>query len=613
MKTLSTGSQLMRSFSEGGTHKFSDPFLLPSSDVMPETLNTAMDLCLFLYYLNPQFRQASKRVGAHFLTDIEFDGDAGDTKERDEHYDFMHDQLDFFGVGGTAIEEQSCYGNSFKRMHFPFDRVLVDKRDGGYREYSLDMFGDDIKYHWNEMTYEVTDPLTLVKSVKERRKIRLPFRDRKSMDMSRIAIRTLDPRRVDLQHAWTSGRTKVVWRFEEWFIQQIKDGVLWQVNETPIAMLKAIKNNMDFLFNEDEVFHFRAPTIIGISNNGWGLPETIANFRSIYQLQVYRRIDESVGMDYMLPFRLFSPASAPSIQDASMHAALGQFPGHVGELIRRRRLDPFAMHAVPFPITYQEFGGEGKELTPKDLIEFQSNDMLDGFGYPAELFRGSLAVQEVPTAIRLFENNFHYIHRGLSQMLRWASRKVLEYLNREQILVNLQLPSMANDMEERMVYLQLAAGGEVSRAKAYRPFGIDDPVAEAKARMQEDIEIQKERTRIQADFEREQTMGSADEIINAQMAQQQQGAGAQPGGGPPPTTPLDIQSQAQQTAQQLLAIPDNGTRAKELNKLKASNPTMHAAVSQAMKEIRAQGASEGRKGVTQQAQQAQQQGAQMGR
>ena len=38
------------------------------------------------------------------------------------------------------------------------------------------------------------------------------------------------------------------------------------------------------------------------------------------------------------------------------------------------------------------------------------------------------------------------------------------------------LPSVADDMEKRHVWLQLAAGGEVSRATAYRAFNIDNPV-----------------------------------------------------------------------------------------------------------------------------------------
>ena len=82
-----------------------------------------------------------------------------------------------------------------------------------------------------------------------------------------------------------------------------------------MSMLKAIALEQDFLFNEGQIFHFKAPTISGVSNYGWGLPETIANFRHIHQLQVLRKIDEAVGLDYMLPFRLFHPNASGQAGD----------------------------------------------------------------------------------------------------------------------------------------------------------------------------------------------------------------------------------------------------------------------------------------------------------
>ena len=45
----------------GGKSKFDDPFMMPSSAHMPDDLNTALDFCMFLYYLNPQYRRASAR------------------------------------------------------------------------------------------------------------------------------------------------------------------------------------------------------------------------------------------------------------------------------------------------------------------------------------------------------------------------------------------------------------------------------------------------------------------------------------------------------------------------------------------------------------------------
>jgi hypothetical protein len=572
------------------SNRFSDPFLLPSNSWYPTSLDSALDFSLYLYYLNPQYRQASKRICAHFVTELDFEGNVGDKAERDDLYDFLTEGVDLFGAMLEMGEEWSCYGNSFWRVHFPFDRLLVDDRNPDHpRELALELFQDSAKFILHEMKYEIPDPLTMHLPKSKRKRVKLAFRDRRSMDRNRIKLMKMDPRRISLEHSYLSGQTRVIYRFEEWFIRQIKDGRLHQVQDTPIEMLRAIQQNQDFRFHADEVYHFKAPTISGISNNGWGMPETMANYRSLHQLQIYRKIDEAIGMDYMLPFRLFSPQLNESSTDPIQLQNLGVWAGHVQQLIKNRRQDPFNMHAFPFPIQYEEFGAKGKEYLPKDLIEYQTNDMLDGMGYPAELFRGSLQVQQIPTTLRLFESTFHFMHRGFDRFAKWATRKIQRYVGEQYIIPNLQLPSMADDLEERHIYLQLAAGGEISRAKAYRPFGVDDPVAEAKERMQEDIDIQKEQLSMQAEFEREQTMGSADAVINAQMAQAQPGPGA-----PSQMTPLDIQSQGEQIAAELLQIQQDGERSKRLQEIQAQNPTLHAVVKENLEQMRGQAASMGR-------------------
>lgn len=577
----------------GTDRKFHDPFLLPSNQALPTELDSALDFCLYLYYMNPQYRRATIRTVSHFVTDIDFEGDSGDEKERNNLYDFLTQQLDIFGMMLELGEEWGTYGNGFSRIHFPTDRFLADNEKPGV-SYSLDSYNtEDIRYLWREMKYEVPDLKSAHLPAKQRKKVKLSFFDQPSKDLSRIRLRKLDPRYVTLRHSFISGRTTIIYKFDPEFLSQLKKGMPWQANETPIPMLKAIANEQEFEFHEGRVYHVKAPTISGVSNFGWGIPEVIANYRSLHQLQVYRKIDEAVGLDYMLPFRVFSPELSNVAQDGLKQMISAKWRSNVDELIKRRRADPFAMHAFPFPINYQEFGAQGKQLAPKDLIEFQTNDMLDSMGYPAELHRGTLAVQQIPTTLRMFENSFHFLHRHFDNYLKWVTRQVLDYLGSEQIGVKLQLPRMADDLEARHIYLQLAAGAEIPREVAYKPFGIDDPVQAVKRRMQEDIEIQKEQAKLQADFEREQTLGSMDAILGAQSGAQ---GGEQAQGGPAAsagTTPLDIQQQAEQKAMELVQ-QETGIIQRELANLKTSNPTLHALVKEMMDQIRRDAGAQGR-------------------
>jgi hypothetical protein len=233
--------------------------------------------------------------------------------------------------------------------------------------------------------------------------------------------------------------------------------------------------------------------------------------------------------------------------------------------------------------------------------------MLDAMGYPAELHRGTLVVQQIPTALRLFQNSFYFIHRGFDNYLKWVVKRVLDYLGREQMSIELQMPSMADDLEARNIYLQLAAGAEIPRDIAYKPFGIDDPVGAIKRRMEEDIEIQRTQAKLQKDFEREQTVGSMDDVMNqqAQAQAEQEGGGGQSGsaaqsaGDEDGVSPLDRENQAKEKAQMLVQEQDQGAVNKELSNLKASNPQMHAMVKEFMEQIRRDAESQGRASLKQ--------------
>lgn len=586
--------------------KFGDPFLLPSNESMPTTLDTALDYAFFLYHLNPIYMQANIRVISHFITDVDYVGKAGDQREQEEHSELLKDALDIFGASNLIGQEHGCYGNSFARMAWPFDRFLLDERADTPRRYDLNIFGSDIKFNLKKMTYNVPDPVEMAKGNRQPKRIDLPFFDLKSLDVERIRIITMDPRHIHLVHSRWSHKTQILYKFDPDFIRAVKAGILHEVNETPIEVLRAISKDEDFLFNMNEVFHFKAPTIAGLSNNGWGVPGPILNYRSLHQLQVYRKIDEAVGLDYMLPFRILTPNPTTQISDATLNTFIGTFVPFAAEMIARRRQDPFAIHSTPFPVTMQEFGANGKSLAPKELVQYQTNDMLDSFGYPAELFRSTLQVEQIPTALRIFQNSFHFMYHGFDMFLRWVSRNVLDYLGREQLQVRLRPQAMANDLEEKQLYLQLAAGGEISRGTAYRPFNIDDPVEEARRRMLEDIEIQKAQMKAQQDFEREQTVGSMDAMIS----QSQQAAGVPAPGAPPGgvvTTPLDSMQEAQDLAMQALEMPQ-GDRTKFLNQIRSTAPEKHALVKQKMEEIRSQGESAGRQNATQIASEQQQGG-----
>jgi len=589
-------------FTSDVASKFDDPFLLPSNEYIPDNLESALDFCLFLFYLNPQYRRASMRVTRHFLTDLEFPGD-GSAQEKDNLDEYLTHTLRVHQAMAEMGDEWACYGNAFYRIHYPFDRVLVDDRHSA--EYSLNMFPEsEISFDLKSLKYEVPDP----KDVKS--KIKLPFRDIPVKDKGRIRLRKLHPKDISIRHNVISGSNSYIYKFPKELIADCKKkDKLYIINDVPLDMLRAISEDKDFLFYEDEIFHFKAPTISGISNRGWGLPETIANYRSLHILQVYRKIDEAIGLDYMVPFRIFTPEVSNNESGIVRNLVLSQWRSQVESVIKNRRKDKFAMHAFPFPLKYQEFGAEGKQLAPKDLIEYQTNSMLDAMGYPSELFKGSLAVQQVPTAVRLFENSFMFIHLGFNDFVQWSCKKISKFMGEPYIHVKLERPSLADNMDRQNVIMQLSSAGEISRKKAYSWLGINDAVDERKERLEEDSEIQKVQMQKDEELRREMEQGTITKQLDAQaeaQAQQQSGGASPPGGSVVQqgssggATPMDIQGQAQELATQWAGLPE-GERRKSMQQVKATNQTLYSLAKQFLDDMRSQAKSDGVQSMYQQA------------
>lgn len=602
---MATQADLIASY---GTkeNKWHDPFITNSNLLIPKNFYTNLALARFMASKFPLYVQAAKRTVSHFVTDVQFTGKQGDKEERDQLKTYLIDNLGILDATQQAGLEWFIYGNTFPRIYFPFNRYLVDRRDGKYIERSVDMFKPEtISFDIDTMTYRIPDPKASG-PIETRPKVSFEFIDRKSKDSERIKIRFIDPSQMILQMNNISGTINYIYRFEEFFKTDVKQGSkIYQINETPKEMLNAIRKDQDFCFNPESIFHLANNFISGISYNGWGIPPILLSYQSMHDSAVLRCLNEAIGLDYMLPIRVISPTgtSGGGGMDAAASINLGPWTAMAQNFIKNKRQDPTAMHIMPFPITYQELGGSGRQLAPMDLIKLYDDKMLSEAGFPVEVFNMSLQMQVLPSAIRAFEATYVHLQRKLSNFVRWVTKSIRNYQELEQIDVKLAMPSVADDMEKRHIWLQLAAGGEVSRETAYKAFSIDSAVEEARRRAEEDIEIQKIKMKIQSDFEREQTIGSVDQTLDAMMQGPPPGPGGPAGPGAPPAggmqvpgaTPLDIMQQAEEQAMQLLQIEDDGERRKALNQIRGSNPQLYALVKQKMEEIRANGASQGRK------------------
>lgn len=567
------------------TGKFDNPVLLPSSMYIPKNLGTALDWCRYYYYKIPNYRQVQKRVVRWFITDFEFPATV-DESEKEKLSSYLKDILDLPTKMIELGDDWGCYGNGFIRFHYGFTRWLKDTRTGKVKLWSLNQFDQDqVVFNLSTLTYTVPDPLN------KNKKVDLPFIDMKDKNRNALKLIIMDPRYIRIVYNELSDSVKYVYKFNPYTVSKIKANNLLVINTTPRYMLEAISKGMDIMFKEGEVFHFKSPVISGISHSDWGLSELMANFGQIYQIMLYLKADEAIARDFITPFRIFSPPPASGSQNDFMQTTDGMlFQEQMSEVISNRRKDPTAIHALPFSVNLQEVGASGKQFTPKELLEYQNDQLLNGCGFPVELYKLSLQTSEVPTALRVFQNSFYFIYNNYNKLVKWVVKKVLDYTKSEQIEVRLQEPQMADNLENINLLTQLVTGGVLPYDAIFKRFGISKPVDEMVKRRKQDAEVEQKSAEAEEEMQRKQQakdllQQNAEDASGGDMA-----GGVGPGGGAMSIT--DQYQQAANLAQTWLQMPV-GQRRQQMATVEQQNITLYALAKQIMEQQRSQMRSEG--------------------
>lgn len=603
-------------FGTPSVRKFGDPFLLPSAESFPRDIKSTLDLCLFLYGMNRLYGAVVNRLVSYFITDVEFSG-TENKEDQDRMRKMLIETLKICAKLQQAGIEWGIYGNAFVRCVEPFDRWLVDDRNGRYNVIALSAYpAGHVKYNWDSLTYTVPD-LNSVRGksldgvkIGDLPTVDLQFVDRPAAAPDRISIVFLDPRFVSLDKAHHSDSIEYIYSIPPDMESRIKGNVLHEINNTPRSLLEAVKSNKDFKFHAGEIYHFKAPTPMGLSDSGWGCPEILLHYHSLYQIQVYRKADFAIAQDYLTPLRLFTPNFGNGIGDSVLTLLMSQWKSEMKSMIAARRKDATAIHATGLPVNYQEFGGNGKNFAPYDLLNANLEALFDGMGMPRELFRGTMSLEQSPGALRMFEKSYEWLYQSLNGMVDFIARTAQRFMDVREMTVRLKRPTTAYSAEFMQLRLQMAANREIPRADVYGDMGISDPAQAAVRAAMEDQEIQRRTNELAIKFEKEKTQGSMADIamMAAEQAVQQ---GAPQGGGAPSggaggagldysvdvgADPLQIQQRAQEIAAtwlQMHAQQPNSHR-KEMQNAEAINPTLFAAAKQAMAEMRSQAESQGR-------------------
>jgi len=594
-----------------------DPFCDYASTQMPRNFVDVLKWCEFLWLSNGTYRMACQRIIRFFITKLEL-SDISETEVK-RYSEFLKESLKIYTTLSILGDDFLAYGNSMSSVYMPFRRFLICPRC------HMQVPIEEADYEWRDWKFYGTCKVC-------RNRGRFPHIDRRDYDTTKVSVIRWSPHQIRMLHNRIGDQADYLWDIPADFKQRIKQGDKLHLSTTPWEVIEAVKDNVPFRFNDDVVYHMKEPALAGVRNNGWGVPRILSCFKDIWYVQVLKKYNEALALDFIIPWRVISPAGANggNAGDPMMKMSGAGFRSQVERIVAQHRRDPAAVHVFPFPVNYQVFGGEAKQMAPHELMAQGTDDLLNAIGTPAELYRGTLQLQAAPTALRLFENTWAPLVASLNGWINWMLTVVSENMNWDKPKGALQKTTMAEDLAKREILLQLAGAGQISRATAYGPFGINYP-EELRKMFQEERDYQQ----LQQRFSEEQQQSQELQSMMAQgsnpfLAQQQQmaaqmGMGA-PGGAMPAgaggmgvpaggmgapvssamgttggsgTTPDEMLVHAEQITQQLLAMPES-MRRSELIKLKQNNEALHAFVKEKLQDARQEMSMQGRMMIEQQ-------------
>ena len=600
-----------------GEQGFADPFNDLSTTQMPTTMKSALWWSEYIWTVMGTYRMAMERIVSYFITDLELGGDASD-EEKVKYKDFLHQQLDILSFLGLMMRDRLCYGNAFASVIVPFRRFLQCPKTG-------DLY--PLKVVYNNFNFDFTGDFEFVATC-PKTGWRGPWQvvDKPREEADHLIMKRWSPHEIEILHDPYTDEVSFLWRIPEYYKRMLRDGNLYHLERASRQVLEAVKHDLLFRFNPDTVFHMKEPTLAGIRNMGWGLPRSLINYRQIWYVQVLRRYNEAIALDYVIPFRLITPAAAGSgssvggvmTQDPMSVYSAGDFRSQVKNMVNRRRKDPASWQILPFPVNYQMLGGDANQLAPTELITQGFETLLNETGTPVEFYQGSLSVQAAPIALRLFESTHRQLVADANAFLQWTVNSISRIMSWELVDASLKRVTIADDMQKQMSALQLMMGQQLSGTSGLAAIGYDWETEQKRiadeARKQQELQARQQEEMEQAGFAAEIAKGMNPAMPQGQggQAPMQDPNAAQAGAGNPmgpdaqsamgagntpvssyiqsmgpnvPVTPNDLQAAAEQLANELLGIPE-GQKDSQLRELKQFNPTLHAIVRQKMDEIR---------------------------
>ena len=576
-----------------GADSLPDPFCDVASLSMPTTMVDGFRWEERVFERMGVYRSALERIIAYFLTDIQIAGHGVGRAEKKKYEDYMFDTLGIRNLLFEVALDYQFYGNSLTSAMVPIRRYLACPRCAMERTFAEVQREPVYEFVWRELKFHALCP---------RCQFRGAWReiDRRAADGAKLMIKRWAPQEIEIAYEPVSEHRDYIWKLDPQLRTQVRNGDPQVLEYCRREVLDAVRCDGYLKFEKDFIYHMRQPHLAGQKLGGWALSRVLTNFGAAYNTQILHRYNLAIALDFVLPFRVITPAAGagPVNQAPEFKVGYNAFQGRVDAMVRARRQDPTKWFAFPYPLQYQTLGGDAQQFTTRDLLDQAYDTLFASIGCPIEFYRGSLTQQNAVPALRIFEAHHQPFRSALCGFVQFVADAVAARFEWAPVVVTLPAPRHADDITRQQMQLQMGLNKEISKTTALRALDLefedetrrkleeDQLVAELTAEKQEEMDQQVAASQLVPP-------GGALGMLQQQQAAQQGAPGAPagaPGGGPTAGmpaasgapgspnmgTPANLEeavATAQAVAREMASL-DETTRKQRLAQYRRENPAL---------------------------------------
>lgn len=435
----------------------SSPWFSVSNQFLPRNLHDVIRWAKYITVQSPVTTEVIRKFATYPITDFIVKTKSEATKAK---YEEIFKSFKLKSALHNIGFEYYTVGNVFVSIYFPIHRTLYCPICNGNTNAKAAEFAQFKNYE-----FVGNCPHCDAKGVTFTR------RDTKSVNIEDMNLIQWDPINISVNFNPITGEYEYYYKIPNDVKRRIREGDKLFVNSVPWGFIEAAKNNQDFKFDKNNIFHLKNLSA-GQQINGIAVPPLVSLFYLVFYQATLRKANESIATDFMSPLRVIFPQAQTANSDPVASISLRNFVERMQANLVKHKQDNNHVVVAPTPIGYQAISGEGKNLLVATEIQQAEDSILLALGVSRELLAGTTNWTSSTTGLRLLENTMLCYTGQITELISWVMARVSKYLGIETCEVDLTPFKLTDDPNLQQMLIQTVQSNNGSLSSLYESFGM---------------------------------------------------------------------------------------------------------------------------------------------